>query len=154
MIIGFSTPKKFNLFSWLITKVIGSKYSHAFMCFPIPEIGARVVYEANRHGVNAISFDKWKEKNKIIDFIEVENQEVSNRAHTFAIDHLHVRYSTIAILAIALNIRFRDGTRSMICSEFVGRAAGVKIKNIDTLDPKELLAYLKRNEDDYARKLN
>ena len=140
------------MFSWLITKFIKAKYSHAFICIPIHEIDAHVVFEANRHGVNAISLEKWTEKNQIIDFMEVDDREAINRAHSFAIEHLHVRYSMVAILAIAFNIRFRDGKRSMICSEFVARAIGAEVKDIDTLDPKELLDHLKGT--DYARKFN
>lgn len=146
LFIGFSTPIKFKPLSWLISRFLKTKYSHTFLCVYIPDIDRYLVFESTIEGVNAISLDRWSKKNKIIDLVKISDPEIIKRSVRFSIDNLHNSYSSLAILAIAFNIRFRDGQKRMICSEFVARSLGIESEEIDTLDPKELLELLSRSE--------
>jgi hypothetical protein len=103
-----------------------------------------LVIEANRHGVNAISLNNWLEKNVMVESVVMNDQEVVDRAFKFAIENLHVKYSSLTIIAIALGIRFKDGARRMICSEFIARALRMDVRNVDQINPKELLERLKQ----------
>ena len=51
MILLWTTPKKFHLTSWLISKFIGAKYSHTAIVFRMKETGQDIVFHATRKGV-------------------------------------------------------------------------------------------------------
>lgn len=139
--IGFSRPKKLNPLSWAIMKYMKTEFSHTYLVFTVPSTGQRVVYQANRHGVNCVSYDVFKATNIIVDEIEIVEQERQTEALRFCIDNLGNSYSMWALFAIVLNIKFGDGTKRFICSELVARALNLNIKYLDTVSPKQIKDY-------------
>lgn len=135
--VGFSKPKKSNILSSLMMKFMGSKYSHTYLVFDVKLTGQRIIYQANKHGVTCIEYENFKKKNIILNEINILEE---NRAEAlrFCISHLGKTYSIKTILAIALNVKFGDGTRRFICSELVARALRLEVKNIDTITPVEI----------------
>jgi uncharacterized protein YycO len=144
--VGFSRPKKRNVLSWLIMKVMGTNYSHTYLVFDVPATGQQVVMQANRRGVHCLEYSTFKKDNIIVDEINILNSN-RNDALKFCIKHLGKSYSILTLFTIMFKIKFSDNKRRFICSELVARALKLDIPNLDTITPKEIRKIL---EERYA----
>lgn len=143
MIVIWSTPKKFHLFSWLISKFLGAKYSHSAIVFKIEQTGQFLVFQATRKGVYPIEYSKFKAKNHIIEYVEINQDHLEEYALRYCIDHIGTQYDFLDVILIALNIKYSNGEKRMICSELVARAIGFNGHHLDQIDPKELKELIK-----------
>lgn len=140
MLVGFSKPKKFKLFSYLVQKILRIPYSHVYLIFEIRS--EDIMIHANYKGVNALSHKQFLKDNELIDVFEVTDSFCEISAWLYAINHLGKPYSFWNILAIWLGIRLKDGERRFICSELVIRALGIHASVPDNATPKDVYEYL------------
>jgi len=145
MIVGFSYPRSFKFSSWLITKVLGTKYSHTFLIFNIFE--NNIVFEADRYGVRAVNLELFLKKNYVIKNKVMEDTTAMDGLK-YCLNHLGKKYSFISNFAILFGFKFKDNERKFICSELVARAIGINIKNLDLVTPKDIEYYLWRKLDE------
>jgi hypothetical protein len=123
--IGFSTPKKFRVTSWLIRKFEGSEFSHIYIKMnpsPKSSLNFSKVFQASHGDVNAMTFDNFLEGNKIIHeyAIEVSDEKYFEVA-TWLWKQLGKPYGFTQLLAIGLGIKTRSNKDSRyICSELAG----------------------------------
>jgi len=142
MIIGFSKPKKFNLFSWLIRKYQGKSYSHTFLVAKVPGVDRQVVFHATHIGVNCISYEAFHNHAEVVTEVNIPDDNLID-ALTYCIDKLGSPYSFYALIAIALKLKLNGGEKKFICSELVGRALKLDIKDYDRVTPEEIETILK-----------
>ena len=142
MILLWTTPKKFHLTSWLISKFIGAKYSHTAIVFRMKETGQDIVFHATRKGVYPVLLDDFRAKNKVIESKIILGEKREKKALHFCIEHLGTKYGFSTILSILFNIKFSDGNKRLICSELVAKALDLNLENLDQIDPKELIEIL------------
>jgi len=140
MLIGFSKPKEFKLFSWLVQKVLNIPYSHVYIVFEAK--GKDLLIHANYKGVNALSYETFLEENEIVESFSVGDIFNEIDVWMYATSHLGKPYSIWNILAIYLGILLKDGERRFICSELVVRALGIQTKVPDNATPKDVYEYL------------
>jgi hypothetical protein len=100
--------------------------------------GEMVVLHATGKGVTALSWDRFKAKNKIIKLIEMADEERGRSAFKYCITRLGQQYGFLAILAIGLGIHYKDGEKTLICSEYVARALNLKFDNLDLITPVDI----------------
>lgn len=66
IIVGFSTPKKWNPLSWAIRKLTKSEASHAWLLVDDPVFGVRMVMDAHLTGLRLIPFERFVEASTVI----------------------------------------------------------------------------------------
>ncbi len=133
--VGFSYNS--NFFSWLIKRKMGTQYSHVFLLFDCNE--EQLVLQATRHGVNAMSYDTFQQKNKVIMLIPLLDQIKIKKAYHYCVSMLGTPYGFLDIIAIALGIHYEDGEKTVVCSEYVARALGYDLGKLpDSITPKDL----------------
>lgn len=143
--VGFSRPKKTKILSSLIMKFMNTNYSHTYLVFDVGSTGQKIIYQANRRGVHCLEYENFKEKNTIVDEIDVPAGNITE-ALRFCISSLGKSYSLLTLFAIALNIKFGDGSKGYICSELVARALGLDVPNLDTITPLEIRTLLQNKK--------
>lgn len=150
LIIGFSRPKKFNLFSFIARLYQGmAPYSHAYMVIKSESLSRLIVYEASHGEVHFESMGNWLPKNIVThEFKFMVTPERYVQLMQFCIDHANRPYSILAILAMPFTKKV-DGKKAFICSELVARAIGMN-GNLDTITPREILKYLEGNGGPFA----
>jgi hypothetical protein len=125
--ILFSTPKKFNLFSWIIKKRINSEYSHVAIAVYIQTINFWDVYEASHGDVHIISMDKFLAQNKVVKayqlFVPKDNW---NKGIIYLKNQLTKKYSVIGAIASTISWLRKhkfgdDDDKKFICSEYASR---------------------------------
>lgn len=130
MIIGFSCPKQFRIFSSLTKLYQDTPYSHMYIRLYDSRTDKWIVYEASYGYTHSISYDKFKDENHIFHEYGIassENQELN--ILSFCQDNLQKKYGKLTVLGILFNRQFgRDGDKTFICSEFVMRL--LKISNL------------------------
>jgi len=165
--IILSYPKKFNLFSWAITKFLKTNYSHTALMFRDAITGEFLISESS-HGYNHIStFEHWSEHNETMRAYTIKVSPEDYVKIMQRINYmLKIKYSIYNIFGIffskVFGIEFRillDGKRGLICSEAVGfllEVLGVKFsKRLDLVTPKDVdnkLLHLQLTED-YIKKV-
>lgn len=125
--ILFTTPKKFNLFSWIIRKRLNTKYSHVAICVYLRSIEFWDVYEASHGNVHIISLERFKESNTILkEFNFNIDKEQFKSGIIFLKKQLQKKYSVLG--AIICTIPFLrklgisdDNDKKFICSELASR---------------------------------
>ena len=152
--IGFSTPKEFKLFPWLIRKFEGVNYSHCFLVVNSESLGRDLVYEASIHNVTFNNYDLFKKKNHIpvkafINIDRTKKKQLLQRC----IDYLGKPYGYKTVLGMALarifgiKPKWLDGEKSYICNELVGQilqeVIGLKMGDYEKRGPRYIHDRLK-----------
>jgi hypothetical protein len=133
--VVLSTPKKFNLISWLIRKATRYPASHASIHLEGKGTlkGRGIVLEATGHGVGVIPDGWWHAENRVIrSFALVRQQEIGGEAYREVWDESNVPYDFLGVARFAgrLLVRWLFGWRirhspdtpeRMFCSELVAR---------------------------------
>ncbi len=121
--IGFSTPKKFKLPSFLIRTFEKTKFSHTFIVMEgRGNLPFDKVFQASHGDVNCLTYDNFKEDNKIFhEYTWDVPDKVYYGAATFLWNQLQKPYSIKQLLSIALNIKIsNNNTEKYICTELAG----------------------------------
>ncbi len=142
------TKRDGNVFAAGIRLALGTKYNH--VAIEICEDGHKEIYQASVFGITETSEYEFLRKNKIVfkKMFEASKDKLA-QVRDFCKRMLGKPYSWISIISIFLQLTFKirnyiakDGTRTLMCSEFAARALKIvvpfKSDEIDTMDPKEL----------------
>lgn len=162
--IGFSKPKKFKLFSWLIRIVENTNFSHVYIMFYSSKYERWLIYQASGSMVNFIEAKRFFNKNEIIKtFLVVCSEDSRTKAITKAIDYCSAPYGIKQIFGILcvkiarlfnkdIKNPFSDGEATWVCSEIVtsmlkelGMDVGIKLDNVTPKDVYKFLESIKQN---------
>lgn len=147
IIVGFSTPKKFNLFSWLIRTVGKSPFSHAYIRYYDTYTKTWIIYQASGRLVNMITADNFNKVEKICAEFEIPvSTETRKKTIEWAQKKLGTPYGVMNIVGIGCVIvarffgkkirnPFADGEKTMVCSELVDYVMEDIFKLGDVYDP-------------------
>jgi hypothetical protein len=147
IIIGFSTPIKFNLFSFLIRTVCRSPMSHAYVKYYDEYAGMWVIFQASGLEVNYIGQDKFNTLENVIAEFEIPvSEELKLKAVQYSISKLGTPYGVKHIFGIGIVLLarlfgkkiknpFADNGATMVCSELADDTLVVIDENV-TLDPE------------------
>jgi hypothetical protein len=131
IIIGFSRPNKWKLFSWLIRTSYNTDYSHVFIRLHSDTYDRDLVYQASGTTVNFMGMSVFKSHNIILDEFEIDIDEEQKKAMIqFAIDNAGKPYGIKDVIGLGLvrlaelagkSIKnpFRDSKSTYVCSELV-----------------------------------
>ena len=141
--IGFSTPKKFKLGSFLIRKFEGSEYSHIFIkmnASPKSPLPFAKVFQASHGDVNAIAYDVFKKDNHIFHEYELEIEDDKYyEVATWLWFQLGKPYGFTQLLGIAFKVKMSNNKEDrFICSEL----AGMILKEYLCFDISKSLDYI------------
>lgn len=158
--IGFSTPKKWNIFSWLIRKIEGTEFSHIYLRLPTGRrLKQDLIYQASNTMVHFVGSKRFEEKNTILKEIEFDIEtETYYQLLRFCVEEVGKPYAFLQILGIAWVLLFRcfgikkrnpfaKGKGSYVCSELVAAILieffGYRImQDLDLITPKEVYELL------------
>jgi len=154
VVFGFSTPKKFNLLSWVIRKCEKVEFSHVYLKVYNTYFERWMIYQASGSKVNFIGFDRFLEHHNVVKEIELEISEENYKLmYQEAIDTLGVSYGVKQLIGMGLvrlfnlfNIRisnpFADGKATYVCSEAIATILseyfGFKVEDLDNISPKDI----------------
>lgn len=149
IILGFSKPNKFKVFSFLIMLILGIKFSHVYLKFFDDYTGKWIIFEASHGEVHLIDEPNWRESNIAVreESFEIDDKH-KREVIRFMISNLQKPYSISNIFAILIYQVFKvkinflfDGPHAFICSELVALALDNKIsfkKPLDLVTPKDI----------------
>lgn len=129
--IGFSTHKKWNIFSALIKMVDRTPYSHTYVVFQSVRLDRGLVYHAAKSFLHFLSLGNFMQVNKVFyefDIMVSEEQEV--KILQICIDRAGLKYGMAAVVGVAMvkfaklfnfdiENPFQDGGKTYFCSELV-----------------------------------
>jgi len=153
MIIGASIPKKFNFFSWVITKYIKQDYSHIYLEYFDPFVEQALIIEASHGEQHKITKENWLKKNRVIKEIRIglDVNELKNILY-YVNSTLQTKYSfkniigmpfydlyekTKIFLFFKIALFFSDNKNGLICSEVAARVG--KLLNISFERPLDYI---------------
>lgn len=166
IVIGFSKPKDFKLYAYLIMKIDGGLFDHAYLKFHSDSLNRDIVYQAVGKGVQFVGKILFETKNISVEEYEIQ---VSDDKYTemmqFCIDNAGMPYGFVQVLSLGikkllskLNIKINNnpnqvisseiGLKTEFCSEIVTRCLNkVDPKDFDlnaeSITPKDLNSILK-----------
>jgi len=146
--IGFSYPKKFKLFAWLIAKWIKKDYSHVYIRFISSEqkIPSNIYHAANGM-VHFLEFNNFKNKNTIIKEYELsisKEDRLKTLIHCMYLSGEAYGYLEIVKILITDILNFFNvkldtkNSKGYICSELVAALIESKF-NLQINKPRHLL---------------
>ncbi len=147
--LGFSKPKGFKVFSFLIRKFEDTPYSHSYVIINSEYIERRYVFQASGTTVNYESLDNFLAHADPISEFEFEiDEEKYKEILRYCIDNANKSYSLRSIVQIVWKRLFGsrllrgDNNAKFICSELayevLKRITDVPAVNPDLVTPKEL----------------
>lgn len=128
IIVGFSKPKKWHLFSWIIMALYGINYSHVYIKFHSDYYERDIIYQASKMMINFMGNDVFGKENITIKEFDVDITPENKKAlMQFAIDNAGKPYSIKeaiglgwvrlnAILGRKISNPFKEGTKEYVCS--------------------------------------
>lgn len=155
IIVGFSRPKKWKPFAWLIMKGYGIDYDHVYVKFHSTTYDRDVIYQASGLMVNFMSNKRFDNENLTVAEYEIEISDEANIAIIqFAMDNAGVPYGILEAVGLMwvramelinkhVSNPFADGGTTYVCCELVGyilqEHLGIKIGVLqDDITPKYL----------------
>lgn len=149
IIVGFSKPKNFKLFAYLIMKLFDTPYDHVYMKFHSTSYDRDIIYQASKMMVNFMGSKVFEDDNIIFKEFNVDiSSETKKSLMVFCIDNAGKPYSIkealglglvklLSIIKINIANPFKDEEDDYVCSVLVTNI----LKNFTTLnievDPKE-----------------
>lgn len=129
--IGFSTHRKFNLFSWAIRTVDRTPFSHVYCIFKSESLNRNLVYHAARTFLHFLSLSNFEKDNITFYTFDIKvTLEQRKNLMQLCIDKAGISYGIKSVVGIALikllknfNITisnpFADDSKTYFCSELV-----------------------------------
>ena len=153
IIIGFSTPKKFKLLSWLICKIQKTEYSHVYLQYHSDSLDRDIIYQASGLQVNFVGKNLFDQDHvTIAEFTLEVPDDIYTRSLQTAVDKAGFPYSIKQLFSLASYLLFRkslfeDGRSGYVCSELVGEMLqnefGIKVSDdLDIVTPKDIFNIL------------
>lgn len=159
LIVGFSKPKTWKPFAWLIMTGYSIPYDHVYIKVKSDSMNRNLLYQASQLAVNFMAEEIFLTSNDVVQEFEVSiAPENYLKLLQFAIDNSGKPYGIKEAFGLAL-VRicevfgrkiqnpFNDGGATYVCSELVGyilkEYAGAQIsESVDDITPKDLFAYM------------
>jgi hypothetical protein len=140
--IGFSKPNKFTLHGWLIEKIDGSQFDHAYLRFELDKFNRNVVCQSIDVGVQIVSEAQFATKSTPVQEYQLtvtDEQFVS--MFQFCIDNAGKSYSILGVIGegiVRISAKFgktitnpfNSDEKTYFCSELVTQC-------LDTIDPSQ-----------------
>lgn len=129
--VGFSTHRKFNLFSWAIRAVDKTPFSHVYCVFHSDSLDRDLLYHAARTFLHFLSLPNFEKDNITYYTFSIKiTLEQKKKLLQLCIDKAGISYGIKAVSGVALvklfkliniNIKspFEDGNKTYFCSELV-----------------------------------
>lgn len=159
--IGFSKPRSFKPFAWLIMKFYSIPFDHVYIKFYSEKYDRTLIYQASKSIVNFMNPEIFHLENISIEEFDVqilENKKIE--LVQFCIDNAGKSYGIleafglgivrlIELIGYTIKNPFSDKSKTYICSELSGivleQFTNVKIeKSLDDLTPLDIFNYLKK----------
>jgi hypothetical protein len=142
IIVGFSKPIKFALHAWIIEKIDGAKFDHAYLRLALPSLDREVIYQATSKGVYFVGRTLWLQTIQPVEEYELDiTPDNYKTLLQFCIDNSGVPYGFLGVIGAGIvdiaakcgktikNPLVKNGVfSSEFCSEIVTRV-------LDTVDP-------------------
>lgn len=148
MIVGFSRPKKFKIFSKLIRWYLKTPYSHVYMKFYSKSLDRWIIYEAVGNGVRFIGKNLFEKTVDIVEEFEIPiTDEKQIEMLQWCVDNSGVKYGCLQNIGIVVaNILrlnknpFKSGKNcSELIAEAIEHANIYKFnKDLNLVTPKEI----------------
>jgi hypothetical protein len=159
IIVGFSKPKTWKPFAWLIMVGYGIPYDHVYVKIRADKLNRDLLYQASQLTVNFMAEEIFNAANNIVQEFPVQiSSENKAKLLQFAIDNSGKPYGIIEAFGLAIvriceifgkKIKnpFGDGGATYVCSELAGyiliEFAGAQIpENLDNITPRDVYNYL------------
>lgn len=148
VVVGFSTPKNFNLFSWLIRTLGGSTFSHAYLRYHDDVTGEDIVFQASGRLVNMIDYARFCEVEKICAEFKIPVEDKKKiEIISWCEKKLGIPYAVASIIGFGpvliarlfkkkIKNPFGDGESKLFCSEAVCYVLEDLQISPDELDPE------------------
>lgn len=143
--IASSRPNKSKIGSGVIMWFQGTEYSHVLI------IINDMVFQASHSGIENIPLSLFVSDNIIVNKIEVEKEKIDfeylfyNLGKPYGYMQLFkitLKYLFMTKLKILKGVGIKDqSAKSLICSQYVGKALGLSWVN-DYTDPEDIITYL------------
>lgn len=130
--VGFSKPKKMNLFAAAIIFLFRTKFDHVYIKFHSESYEKDLIYQASKMIINFMGTNVFNSENDVIEEFEVSISDENLKSMIqFAIDNAGKSYSVREaiglgvvrviknIYGITVNNPFKDGTNKYVCSVLV-----------------------------------
>jgi hypothetical protein len=157
VLVGFSTPRRWNPLSALIRAMTRSRVSHAWLLVEDPVFELRLVLEAHSSGFRLVSFARFVKENVVVALVEPSHPVDAGLPAAGA--WLGESFDVLGLFGIFLTLVARwleqrpwrnpfPSTRSLFCSESVIRTLqaagypGAGALPVEETTPGELLAFL------------
>jgi hypothetical protein len=161
IVVGFSKPKTFKPYAWLIMFGYGVPYSHVYVKLESKTFDRTLIYQASSTMVNFMNEATFNEHNEVVREFTLDVPELIKRSVIqYSIDQVGKPYGVKEAFGLAI-IRlgeilgqrwknpFADGHQSFVCSELV---ADILIDVLwdqsgivpDDITPKDLFELLEK----------
>lgn len=155
IIIGFSHPAKFSLHAWLIEKIDGAPFDHAYLRFHSDNLDRDIIYQSNWRGVQFIGAILWSQTTTPVQEFSLQvPDDRYNKMMQFCVDNAGINYGYLGVLGqgirnlaakIGWNINnpFNQSQSTEFCSQIVTNCLNVADPsqfnlNADNISPKNL----------------
>jgi hypothetical protein len=162
VIIGFSRPKKFKPFAWIIMKVLRTNYDHVYVKFHSDSLERDIIYQASKTMINFMGTVVFENENIIVKEYTLEIMPENKKAlMQFAVDNAGKPYSFKEIIGFAwvkinsifgrtISNPFKEGKNEYVCSvlasyileNYLNRDIPGDFENVDPLKLDQYLASL------------
>lgn len=158
IIVGFSSPRKFHVLSWIIKNVEHTDFSHVYIKIFSRSLDRYLVYQASGLAVNFCGQDTFYAHNRdIAEFAIPVTPEQKVEVLKKCVDLAGKPYGMKSLIGIGLvrlaglvgwKIRnpFADGSKTYVCSECAATLLvilGFKFDELDSTTPKDIYEKLR-----------
>lgn len=150
LVIGFSKPKKWKPFSWLIMKGLSIPYSHTYVRLYARSYDRSLIYQASSSMVNFMNIETFNQDAQVIqEFDVVLDDETYLTMMKFAIDNCGKAYGIKECFGLAY-VRFMellgktvknplaDGDKTWVCSGLISEILRSYLGQTLTKDPDDM----------------
>lgn len=157
VIVGFSTPRKFHIFPWVIRKMEKTPFSHVYIKIFSKSTDRYLVYQSSGMQVNFVGQDIFYSINKdLVEFAFPVSADQKVKLLQTAIDLAGKPYGMKQVLGMGLvrlakmvgikiNNPWADGSKTYICSELIATLLldlGYKFEDLDNVTPGDIFEKL------------
>lgn len=159
LVVGFSRPKTWKIFAWIIMKLLKTPYDHVYLRLYLHSYEREIIYQASGSRVNFMNFNIFENENDIIkEFNITTSEENYIKLLQFCIDNVAKPYSLkeafgLGLTRIAkffgLKIEnpFKEQNNSYVCSVIasyiIENFTPIDLpENFQDMDPKDLYDFL------------
>lgn len=142
--VGFSTTRKWRPLSWAIKFVEKTEYSHVYLKFRSDKLAREFIYQASDDNLNFMNMQMFLKKNIVVEeYIIPVSPEEKRAIMQYCIDTIGIPYGKVQLVGMGL-VRlsriwfnrkianpFKDGEKTQVCLELVGRALKILGAHVD-----------------------